>query len=79
MNAGMKLKGGETLKITGKIDKIEKIKGGGIRVVDYKTGKTYKKKSKSQKEDLERQLVFYKFLVDKFFGYEWHFNFRCGY
>ncbi len=65
----MELKNGERLKLYGIVDKMEMMDGGAIRVVDYKTGKTLKEKSdKKQKEALERQLVFYKFLIDRFYG-----------
>lgn len=67
MAAGFPLKNGETLKLYGIIDKMEKVDGNKIRVVDYKTGKTYSEKNKAQREDLERQLVFYKLLVDKYY------------
>ncbi len=64
----IELKSGEKLTIFGIIDKLEILDSGKMRVVDYKTGKTYKEKTKEQKEDLERQLVFYKLLIDKFFN-----------
>ena len=67
MYAEMKLKNGEILKLYGIVDKMEMMDGGKIRVVDYKTGKTFSEKNKNQKEDLERQLVFYKLLIDKFY------------
>ena len=61
----MKLRNGETLKLYGIIDKVELLPGNKIRVVDYKTGRTYMDKSKDEREDLHRQLVFYKLLLDK--------------
>ncbi len=65
----MELKNGERVKLYGIVDKMEMMDGGAIRVVDYKTGKTLKEKSdRKQKEALERQLVFYKFLIDRFYG-----------
>ena len=67
MFAELSLKSGEKLKLYGIIDKMEMMDAGKIRVVDYKTGKTFGEKNKDQKEDLERQLVFYKLLIDKFF------------
>ncbi len=63
--ASMKLRNGETLKLYGIIDKVELLPGNKIRVVDYKTGRTYKDKFKDEREDLHRQLVFYKLLLDK--------------
>ncbi|MCK5589164.1 MAG: PD-(D/E)XK nuclease family protein, partial [Candidatus Pacebacteria bacterium] len=67
MFAELKLKNGEILKLYGIIDKMEKLDGGKIRVVDYKTGKTFGEKNKDQKEDLERQTIFYKLLIDKYY------------
>ena len=67
MFAELKLKNGEILKLYGIIDKMEKLDGGKIRVVDYKTGKTFGEKNKDQKEDLERQMIFYKLLIDKYY------------
>jgi RecB family exonuclease len=67
MYGEMILEGGEVLKLYGIVDKMEKIPGGKIRVVDYKTGKTFTQKNKNQKQDLERQIIFYKLLVDKFY------------
>lgn len=61
------LDSGEKLKLYGIIDKMEMMEAGKIRVVDYKTGKTFGEKNKDQKADLERQLVFYKLLIDKFY------------
>jgi RecB family exonuclease len=68
MYAEMKLDGGKILKLYGIVDKMEMMDGGKIRVVDYKTGKTFGEKNKDQKEDLERQLVFYKLLIDKYYN-----------
>jgi RecB family exonuclease len=42
---------------------------GRVRVVDYKTGKVFSKKStKAQKEALERQIRFYHLLLDGYKG-----------
>lgn len=68
--AEIELKGGEKIVLFGIIDKIETMECGGLRVVDYKTGKTYDEKTKDQKKDLDRQLVFYKLLIDKYLGKE---------
>jgi len=58
------------LTLSGKIDKLEYIKEmntGPVRVVDYKTGKVYSKKStKAQKEALERQIQFYHLLLEDY-------------
>ncbi len=64
--ASMKLRNGETLKLYGIIDKVELLPGNKIRVVDYKTGRTYGDKTKAEREDLHRQLVFYKLLLDRY-------------
>jgi DNA helicase-2/ATP-dependent DNA helicase PcrA len=64
--ASMKLRNGETLKLYGIIDKVELLPGSKIRVVDYKTGRTYGDKTKAEREDLHRQLVFYKLLLDRY-------------
>lgn len=56
------------LTLSGKIDKIEfldEFGAGRIRVIDYKTGKVFSKKStKAQKEALERQIQFYHLLLE---------------
>ncbi len=67
MSAGLELQNEETLRLYGIVDKMEMLDGGKIRVVDYKTGKSYSQKTKDQKADLERQLIFYKLLIDKFY------------
>lgn len=59
----------DILNLNGKIDKIEyedSVLGGGIRVIDYKTGKAFSKKQKDQKQDLTRQLVFYHLLLQNY-------------
>ncbi len=60
------LKNKEVLKISGTLDKIEYLKdlsGPVINIIDHKTGKTFSEKTKEQKADYERQLVFYKLLL----------------
>ncbi|MBY0537966.1 ATP-dependent helicase [Patescibacteria group bacterium] len=58
---------GTSLTLSGKIDKIEYLDEegvGSVRVIDYKTGKPFSKKSsKSQKQGLERQIRFYHLLL----------------
>ena len=49
-----------------KIIYLDSVLDGPINIVDYKTGKTYSEKDKSQKEALERQLVFYHLLMRNF-------------
>jgi DNA helicase-2/ATP-dependent DNA helicase PcrA len=64
------LDSGEEIVLSGILDKIEYMDPsheGEINVVDYKTGKPYSEKSKkSQKEDLERQIVFYHILLEEY-------------
>jgi DNA helicase-2/ATP-dependent DNA helicase PcrA len=65
----LELNSGEKISITGILDKIIYLESpieGPINIVDYKTGKTYSEKDKSQKEAYERQLVFYHLLMRNF-------------
>lgn len=59
--------GDDEVTISGKIDKLEfldEVGTGKVRVIDYKTGKVFSKKStKAQKEALERQIQFYHLLL----------------
>lgn len=59
--------GGQVL-LRGIIDKIEFIDDNNVRVIDYKTGKSWSEKDKAEKEALKRQIVFYKLLMDDFMG-----------
>ncbi len=62
----LKLKNGKELEINGKIDKLEYLdqdKSGRVNLIDYKTGKTFSEKSKEEKEDYERQIIFYHLLL----------------
>ncbi len=54
--------------LRGIIDKIEIVDGNNVRVVDYKTGKSWSEKDKAEKESLKRQIIFYKLLLDDYFG-----------
>ncbi len=67
-----KLFNGENLRLYGIIDKIERLPNNKIRVVDYKTGRTYQEKTKEEKEALRRQLVFYKLLLDRHYAETGH-------
>jgi DNA helicase-2/ATP-dependent DNA helicase PcrA len=61
---------GENITISGMIDKIEYLDdlfGGRINIVDYKTGRSFSEKTKDEKKDYERQIVFYHLLLD---GYD---------
>jgi len=54
------------LKISGIIDKIEYIEdlfSSNVNIVDHKTGRSFSEKNKKEKENYERQLVFYKLLL----------------
>ncbi len=57
------------IKLTGKLDKIELLPDGTVRVTDYKTGAPKSRnailgKTKDSNGELYRQLVFYKLLLD---------------
>ena len=61
-----KLNNGDTLKLSGILDKIEYIEdlfSPNINIIDHKTGRTFSEKTKEQKVDYERQLIFYKLLL----------------
>lgn len=67
------LPNGETLRLSGIVDKIEYIDDTRTRIniIDYKTGKPFsEKKQKSQKEDLRRQIIFYHILMEDYHGGE---------
>jgi DNA helicase-2/ATP-dependent DNA helicase PcrA len=59
----------EILKLTGKIDKIEYLSDDfsrEVNLIDYKTGKPFSEKTKDEKDDLKRQIVFYHLLLEKY-------------
>ena len=57
----------EILKITGFVDKIEyNDDDGSINIVDYKTGRGFSEKTKEEKTDYERQIVFYHLLLEEY-------------
>ena len=59
----------ENLKLSGIIDKIEYIEdlfSPNINVIDHKTGRAFSEKTKEQKDDYERQLIFYKLLLTNY-------------
>ena len=61
----------ELLRLTGKLDKLEALQDGTVRVVDYKTGKPKSRNeilgtTKNSEGDYHRQLVFYKLLLDRY-------------
>ncbi|MEI6659990.1 MAG: ATP-dependent DNA helicase [bacterium] len=54
------------IKINGTLDKVEYLDdlfSPRINIVDHKSGKTYSEKNKKEKEDYNRQLVFYNLLI----------------
>jgi hypothetical protein len=60
----------EHVLLHGFLDKIENLKDGGVRVVDYKTGSPKSRnhiegKTKDSDGDYKRQLVFYRLLLDR--------------
>ena len=63
LHKSLELPDGNVLTLTGFADKIEKNKNS-LTVVDYKTGYKDKSKRNKAKEDLHRQLAFYKLLID---------------
>lgn len=57
----------ESIVLSGVLDKIEYLDSeveGRIRIVDYKTGKTYSDKDKNKRESLQRQITFYYILME---------------
>jgi len=69
--------GSKTITLTGVLDKVEKEENGiQVRVVDYKTGKTYSEKTKEQKQALDRQITFYSLLLSLY--REGHFVMTSG-
>jgi ATP-dependent exoDNAse (exonuclease V) beta subunit len=60
----------ESVLLHGFLDKVEHLQGGGVRVVDYKTGSPKSRnhiegKTKDSDGDYKRQLVFYRLLLDR--------------
>lgn len=60
----------QVISLSGRLDKVEFLDsklGGNINIIDYKTGKPFSEKSsKSDKEGLDRQLVFYHILYENY-------------
>lgn len=59
----------ETIELTGKIDKIEYLGNdfsGEVNLIDYKTGRPFSEKTKDDKENYERQIVFYHLLLEEY-------------
>ncbi len=60
----------EPVKMVGKIDKLEFLgenlaRETQVRVIDYKTGRPWSKLSRERRQKLERQMTFYKFLLER--------------
>jgi DNA helicase-2/ATP-dependent DNA helicase PcrA len=68
------LKDGQTLNLTGVMDKISRDKEGNIIVWDYKTGKAYSDMPKDRKEKIKRQAAFYKLLLRNAYGGKYDFQ-----
>jgi DNA helicase-2/ATP-dependent DNA helicase PcrA len=63
------LKSGEELQLKGNLDRVDKLEGNYVRVIDYKTKKPMSRNeiegnTKSSNGNEKRQLMFYKLLVD---------------
>ena len=60
------LENGEQILLTGAIDKMETKSDRTVSVIDYKTGKPWSRLQKDKKESLNRQVVFYKLLLNSY-------------
>jgi DNA helicase-2/ATP-dependent DNA helicase PcrA len=57
----------EILKLNGFVDKIEYTDDdSSINIVDYKTGRSFSEKTKEEKTEYERQIVFYHLLLEDY-------------
>jgi len=57
----------QTITLNGKIDKIEYLDDayeGEVNLIDYKTGKPFSEKSKEDRANYERQIIFYHLLLE---------------
>lgn len=68
------LNSGETILLSGVIDKITQDEKGNIVVWDYKTGTTYSEMDKSRKEKTKRQAAFYKLLLGQAYAGRYDFH-----
>ena len=68
------LDNGESIMLTGVIDKITKDQEGNIVVWDYKTGKAYSDMDKDRKSKIKRQAAFYKLLLQHAFDGQFNFH-----
>lgn len=60
--------------LNGVMDKIVRNEDGEVVVWDYKTGKTYKEKTKEDREKIKNQAVFYKLLLQDYAGGKYDFQ-----
>ena len=65
---------GQTIYLSGAVDKITKDKDGNITVWDYKTGRTYSDMDKGRREKIKRQAIFYKMLLQQAYGGQYNFK-----
>jgi DNA helicase-2/ATP-dependent DNA helicase PcrA len=70
------LDNGETIMLTGVMDKITTNNAGEITVWDYKTGRAYSDMDKNRKEKTKRQAAFYKLLLQN--AFEGRYNFHTA-
>ncbi|MFT5359544.1 MAG: DNA helicase-2/ATP-dependent DNA helicase PcrA [Candidatus Paceibacteria bacterium] len=68
------LREGQSINLTGVMDKVTRDKEGNIIVWDYKTGKSYSDMPKDRKEKIKRQATFYKLLLRH--AYKGRFDFK---
>jgi DNA helicase-2/ATP-dependent DNA helicase PcrA len=68
------LNNGETIMLTGVIDKITRKDNGEIVVWDYKTGRAFSDMDKDRREKIKRQAAFYKFLLQNAFSGKYNFH-----
>lgn len=68
------LESGESIMLTGVIDKITKDPEGNIVVWDYKTGRAYSDMDSSRKDKIKRQAAFYKLLLQNAFDGRYNFH-----
>ncbi len=70
------LENGETINLTGVMDKITVNEAGEITVWDYKTGRAYSDMDKDRKAKTKRQAAFYKLLLQN--AFEGRYNFHTA-
>ncbi|MCA9351230.1 ATP-dependent helicase [Patescibacteria group bacterium] len=68
------LRSGETINLTGVLDKVTQGEDGAMIVWDYKTGKTFSDMDKDRRAKLKRQATFYKLLLRSAFAGRYDFD-----